>query len=72
MVACCLLPVRRRLREAAAAFDERLRTGLSEPEVSQLETLLTRLRGNVDASHYAASGTSPGSSGPFGAVRLMS
>jgi len=29
------------------AFDQRLRTGLSESEVSQLEALLTRLRDNV-------------------------
>jgi len=36
-----------RLREAAAAFDQRLRTGLSDSEVSQLEALLTRLRENV-------------------------
>jgi MarR family transcriptional regulator for hemolysin len=36
-----------RLREAAMAFDERLRTGLSEPEVGQLAALLTRLRDNV-------------------------
>jgi MarR family transcriptional regulator, transcriptional regulator for hemolysin len=36
-----------RLRAAAAAFDHRLRTGLSDTEASQLETLLTRLRDNV-------------------------
>ena len=36
-----------RLRDAAMAFDLRLRAGLSEGEVSQLETLLTRLRDNV-------------------------
>jgi MarR family transcriptional regulator, transcriptional regulator for hemolysin len=36
-----------RLRDAAMAFDKRLRTGFSESEVTQLETLLTRLRGNV-------------------------
>jgi MarR family transcriptional regulator, transcriptional regulator for hemolysin len=36
-----------RLRDAAMAFDERLRTGLSEREVGQLEALLTRLRENV-------------------------
>jgi MarR family transcriptional regulator, transcriptional regulator for hemolysin len=36
-----------RLRDAAAAFDRRLRTGLSDGEVSQLEALLTRLRDNV-------------------------
>ena len=36
-----------RLRDAAMAFDRRLRAGLSEGEVSQLEALLTRLRDNV-------------------------
>ena len=36
-----------RMRDAAAAFDERLRTGLSQPDVVQLEELLTRLRANV-------------------------
>ena len=38
-----------RLRDTAVAFDQRLRTGLSEHEVSQLETLLTKLRDNVAA-----------------------
>ena len=36
-----------RLRDAATAFDQRLRAGLSEGDVGQLETLLTRLRDNV-------------------------
>ena len=36
-----------RLRGVATAFDQRLRTGLSAEEASQLETLLTRLRDNV-------------------------
>jgi MarR family transcriptional regulator, transcriptional regulator for hemolysin len=36
-----------RLRDAAVAFDRRLRAGLSDGEVSQLETLLTKLRDNV-------------------------
>jgi len=36
-----------RLRDAAMAFDERLRTGLSDHEVGQLEWLLTTLRDNV-------------------------
>jgi MarR family transcriptional regulator for hemolysin len=36
-----------RMRDAAAAFDERLRTGLSQPDVVQLQELLTRLRDNV-------------------------
>ena len=38
-----------RLRDAAMAFDQRLRAGLSESETGQLETLLTRLRDNVAA-----------------------
>jgi MarR family transcriptional regulator, transcriptional regulator for hemolysin len=36
-----------RLRDAAGAFDRRLRAGLSPAQVSQLEALLTRLRDNV-------------------------
>src|SRR5439155_25230719 len=36
-----------RLREAASAFDEQLRSGLSARELGQLERLLTRLRDNV-------------------------
>ena len=36
-----------RLRDAATAFDQRLRTGFSDTEARQLETLLTRLRNNV-------------------------
>lgn len=36
-----------RLRGVAMAFDQRLRTGLSAEEASQLETLLTRLLDNV-------------------------
>ncbi len=36
-----------RLRDAATAFDQRLRTGFSDTEASQLETLLTRLRNNI-------------------------
>ena len=38
-----------RLRDAAMAFDQRLRAGLSDTEASQLEALLTRLRDNVSA-----------------------
>ena len=38
-----------RLRDAATAFDQQLRTGLSQDEASQLEILLTRLRNNVSA-----------------------
>jgi len=36
-----------RLREVAFAFDQRLRAGLTEHDVDQLEALLTRLRENV-------------------------
>jgi MarR family transcriptional regulator, transcriptional regulator for hemolysin len=36
-----------RMRDTAMAFDKRLRTGLTEGEIGQLETLLTRLRENV-------------------------
>jgi MarR family transcriptional regulator, transcriptional regulator for hemolysin len=36
-----------RMRGTALAFDKRLRSGLTESEVGQLETLLTRLRENV-------------------------
>ena len=35
------------LRDAATAFDRRLRAGLSDGDVGQLEALLTRLRDNV-------------------------
>ena len=36
-----------RLRDAAMAFDQQLRSGLSGRDIDQLEELLTRLRGNV-------------------------
>jgi MarR family transcriptional regulator for hemolysin len=36
-----------RMREAAFAFDRRLRAGLDEADVATLETLLSRLRANV-------------------------
>jgi MarR family transcriptional regulator for hemolysin len=36
-----------RMREAAMAFDGRLRTGLTQPDVARLEELLARLRDNV-------------------------
>jgi MarR family transcriptional regulator for hemolysin len=36
-----------RLRDAAMAFDERLRAGLSDRDLAQAEDLLTRLRANV-------------------------
>jgi MarR family transcriptional regulator for hemolysin len=47
-----------RLRDAATAFDQRLRAGLTEAEVSQLGALLTRLRDNA-----AGPGTGNGDSG---------
>src|SRR3954468_4082715 len=39
-----------RLRDAATAFDRRLRAALTEAEVSQFGTLLTRLRDNAAGS----------------------
>lgn len=39
-----------RLRDAATAFDQRLRAGLSDSEISQLETLLSRLHDNAAGS----------------------
>jgi MarR family transcriptional regulator for hemolysin len=36
-----------RLRAAALAFDQQLRSGLSEPDLRQLEELLSRLRASV-------------------------
>lgn len=36
-----------RLRDAAMAFDQRLRSGLSEGDISQMDELLSRLRSNV-------------------------
>src|SRR6266568_4148416 len=36
-----------RLRDAATAFDQRLRSGLDERDLAQIEDLLTRLRDNV-------------------------
>ena len=36
-----------RLRQAAVAFDERLRAGLAETEIATLTTLLSRLSANV-------------------------
>jgi len=39
-----------RLREAAAAFDKRLRSGLSEADLATLAGLLNRLRDNVAGS----------------------
>jgi MarR family transcriptional regulator for hemolysin len=38
-----------RLRDAAVAFDARLREGLGEPELDRLRELLSRLAANVDS-----------------------
>jgi MarR family transcriptional regulator, transcriptional regulator for hemolysin len=38
-----------RLRQAATAFDERLRSGLDDGDLTQLRGLLDRLRANVEA-----------------------
>ena len=56
-----------RLREVAFAFDQRLRAGLTEQDVDQLESLLTRLRDNVtgNASQHPAERQLSGSSGVF-------
>jgi MarR family transcriptional regulator for hemolysin len=48
-----------RLRDAATAFDRRLRAGLSDSELVQLGALLTRLRDNA-VSPDAAGGESGG------------
>jgi len=48
-----------RLRDAALAFDARLRSGLSEPDLAQLQDLLTRLRDNV-TSQDTIRGSRPG------------
>ncbi len=49
-----------RLRDAATAFDRRLRAGLTEAEVSQLGTLLTRLRDNAAGPGAGGNGNSGG------------
>jgi MarR family transcriptional regulator for hemolysin len=45
-----------RLRAAATAFDRRLRAGLSDDELGQLDTLLTRLRDNAVGASTEESG----------------
>jgi MarR family transcriptional regulator for hemolysin len=47
-----------RLREAALAFDARLRTGLADEDVTTLDTLLGKLAANV-APAAAQTGTPP-------------
>ena len=42
-----------RLREVAFAFDQRLRAGLTGPDVDQLEALLARLRDNVSRDNVS-------------------
>jgi hypothetical protein len=36
-----------RLKDAVAAFDQRLRHGISPPDIAKAEQLLDRLHGNV-------------------------
>jgi MarR family transcriptional regulator, transcriptional regulator for hemolysin len=43
-----------RLRDAAMAFDQRLRSGLSEGDISQIDSLLSRLRSNVAVQRDSA------------------
>jgi MarR family transcriptional regulator for hemolysin len=43
-----------RLRDAAMAFDQRLRSGLSEGDISQMDDLLSRLRSNVAVQRDSA------------------
>jgi MarR family transcriptional regulator, transcriptional regulator for hemolysin len=52
-----------RLRDAATAFDRRLRAGLTEAEVSQFGTLLTRLRDNVAVPETGNAGPGNADSG---------
>src|SRR5579859_6173137 len=52
-----------RLRDAATAFDRRLRVGLTEAEVSQLGTLLTRLRDNAAGTEAGNADAGNGDSG---------
>jgi MarR family transcriptional regulator for hemolysin len=52
-----------RLRDAATAFDRRLRAGLTETEVSQLGALLTRLRDNAADPEAGNAGAGNGNSG---------
>ena len=48
-----------RLREVAFAFDQRLRAGLTEQEVGQLEALLARLRENVSPENASPENARP-------------
>jgi MarR family transcriptional regulator, transcriptional regulator for hemolysin len=43
-----------RLRDAAVAFDRRLRRGITAEQLSSLDGLLNRLAANVDATHDGA------------------
>src|SRR5258708_21374691 len=52
-----------RLRDAATAFDRRLRAGLTEAQVSQLGTPLTRPRDNAASSGAGNAETGNGASG---------
>jgi MarR family transcriptional regulator for hemolysin len=52
-----------RLRDAATAFDRRLRAGLTEAEVGQLDTLLSRLRDNATVQETGNAATLNADSG---------
>lgn len=52
-----------RLREAAMAFDTRLRQGLSDADLGQIETLLGALAANANAS---GAGATSAAEDPFG------
>jgi MarR family transcriptional regulator for hemolysin len=51
-----------RMRRAAFAFNDRLRAGFGEVELTEFERVLDRLRGNVSGKH----GDTPGEPGPPG------
>jgi MarR family transcriptional regulator for hemolysin len=52
------------LRGAAMAFDERLRRGLSDDEITALETLLTRLEQNATTDTAPPDSTPPDTAPP--------
>ena len=51
-----------RMREIAAGFDQRLRTGLDADEIAHLSQLLTRLRDNVNTDDKQPEGPDNGKS----------
>jgi MarR family transcriptional regulator for hemolysin len=48
-----------RLRDAAVAFDRRLRRGISRDQVVELDAVLAQLAANVESDSDAAGGRSP-------------